>query len=212
MKKIFLLCCATGLMFTACNNTAERKEEPAADTAAPVVEVVQPPMDSAAIMKACTDNMTPGDMHKMMATWAGKWDEQLSFWTAPDAPAQSHTASAENKVILNGLYLQTLHKGDMFGMPFEGMGTMAYDNVKKVFVSTWVDNMGSGIMHLEGIWDDAGKTLTMKGKMSDPISCGEVDVKEITKVIDDNNHVMEMYTTQAGKEFKSMEIKMTRKN
>lgn len=211
MKKILLSICATGLLFAACNNAAETKEETVADTTAPVVEAAQPPMDSAAMMKACMDNMTPGDMHKMMATWAGKWDEQLSFWMKPDAQPETHTATSENKMIFNGLYQQSTHKGDMNGMPFEGMGTMAYDNVRKVFVSTWIDNMGSGIMHMEGTWDDASKTLTMKGKMSDPMSGGEVDVRETIKVVDDNNHVMEMYMTQGGKEFKSMEIKMTRK-
>lgn len=52
----------------------------------------------------------------------------------------------------------------MMGMPFEGHGTLAYDNHRKMFVSTWIDNMGSGIMVLEGTYDDASKTLTLMGK------------------------------------------------
>ena len=35
---------------------------------------------------------------------------------------------------------------------------------------------------------------------------GQVDVREVFTVIDDNNHKMEMYMTQDGKEIKTMEI------
>ncbi len=37
-------------------------------------------------------------------------------------------------------------------------------------------------------------------------------LREIFKIIDDNTQTLEMYTTQkGGKEYKSMEIKLTRK-
>ncbi len=42
---------------------------------------------------------------------------------------------------------------------FEGMSLMGYDNAKKVFMSSWVDNMGSGIMQMEGTWDPNTKTI-----------------------------------------------------
>ncbi len=35
------------------------------------------------------------------------------------------------------------------GMPFEGMGIDGYDNLAKQYVSTWVDNMGTGIMNID---------------------------------------------------------------
>lgn len=28
-------------------------------------------------------------------------------------------------------------------MPFEGISTLGYDNAKKTFFSTWIDNMGN---------------------------------------------------------------------
>jgi hypothetical protein len=42
-------------------------------------------------------------------------------------------------------------------MPFEGRGTEAYDNITKQYVNTWIDNMGTGIMHSTGPCQDAGK-------------------------------------------------------
>ena len=100
----------------------------------------------------------------------------------------------------------------MMGMPFEGMGTMGYDNFKKTFSTTWIDNMGTGVMKLEGPWDEATKSITLKGKSMDPMMMKEVDVWEKFTVVDDNTQMMEMYgSSPDGKDFKTMEIKFTRK-
>jgi len=167
---------------------------------------------SEAEMKAWMEYMTPGDFHKEMAKWDGEWNEDITMWMAPGTPAQKNTASCVNKMILGGRYQSSTHSGSFNGMPFEGISTTGYDNAKKVFVSTWVDNMGTGIMVMEGAWDDKTKTLNLKGKQTDPATGKEMGVRETFKIIDDNTQKMEMYMTPAGgKEYKSMEIVFTRK-
>ncbi len=168
--------------------------------------------NSEAAMKAWQNFMTPGDMHKMMAKWDGTWDSEVTSWMAPGAPPTKSKAVAENKMIYNGLYQQSTHKGDMMGMPFEGMSTVGYDNAKKVFVSSWIDNMGSGIMYMEGTWDAATKTMNFRGTCTDPMSSKTISVRENFKIIDDNTQMMEMYMPGPdGKEFKTMEIKLVRR-
>jgi hypothetical protein len=98
----------------------------------------------------------------------------------------------------------------MMGQPFEGQGTLAWDNARKMLVTTWIDNMGTGVMYLEGTWDSASKSATLKGKSTDPTTGKEMDIKETFTVIDDNTQKMEMFMTQDGKEFKNMEIVFTR--
>src|ERR1044071_383666 len=44
------------------------------------------PMDSAAMAKAWEAYMTPGDMHKWMASTDGKWEAEMTFWMGPGAP------------------------------------------------------------------------------------------------------------------------------
>ena len=169
-------------------------------------------MDSAAMMKAWQSFMTPGDMQKMLAKSEGVWNEEVTTWMDPGKPPQKSIATCTNKMVLNGLYQESVHKGTAMGMPFEGHGTVGYDNAKKVFVSSWIDNMGSGIMYTEGAWGNAGKSLVMKGKMTDPLTGKGTDVKEVMKFMDDNNQTMEMYVAGPdGKEMKTMEIKFTRK-
>ena len=93
------------------------------------------------------------------------------------------------------------------------MSTTAYDNAKKVFISTWIDNMGTGIMKMEGPWDEASKTMTLSGKMMDPSTGRECNMRETFKIVDDNTQIMEMYgpDPKTGKEFKTMTIKLTKK-
>jgi hypothetical protein len=115
-------------------------------------------------------------------------------------------------MIMGGRYQVSNHSGIMMDMPFEGMSTTAFDNQKKVFINTWIDNMGTGMMIMEGPWDEATKTITLKGKMVDPALGKEIEIKEVLKMVDDNTHMFEMYKPgMDGKEFKCMEIKYTRK-
>jgi hypothetical protein len=162
-------------------------------------------------MKAMMAYMTPGEVHQMMAKSVGNWNGALTMWMQPGAPPMNMTAECKNEMILGGRYLQSRNTGSFNGMPFEGIGTTAYDNAKKIFINTWIDNMGTGVMYLEGTWDDPSKSIVFKGKMVDPASGKDIQVKQIVKFIDDDTQLMEMYATQNGKEFKTMEIKFTRK-
>ncbi|MFT3909860.1 MAG: DUF1579 domain-containing protein [Ferruginibacter sp.] len=163
-------------------------------------------------MKAWKDYMTPGEPHKMLAKSNGTWNEEVTSWMMPGAPPEKSTGTCENKMIMNGLYQQSVTKGKMMGMDFEGISTVGYDNARKVFVSTWIDNMGSGIMHMEGVWDDKTKSIEFKGSCTDPMSGKPMSVREIFKIIDEKTQMMEMYMPGPdGKEFKTMEIKFTKK-
>lgn len=172
------------------------------------------PVDSVTAMKAWMDYATPGDLHKMLAKYDGNWTGVSTMWMEAGGKPITSQAECTNKMIFGGRYQQSNYKGSFMGMPFEGMSLMGYDKAKKKFVSTWVDNMGTGIMHAEGDWDAAKKSLEFKGKMADPARPGkECDFREVYIFTDDNNHTMEMYgpDSKTGKEHKSMEIKFTRK-
>lgn len=167
--------------------------------------------DSASMMKAWMTYMTPGEIHKMLAGSDGEWKGDITMWMAPNAPAIKSTGSAVNKMIMGGRYQQSMHTGSFNGMPFEGMSLVGYDNAKKVFMSSWVDNMGTGIMQMEGTWDAKTNTINFTGNTIDPATGKDMKVRETYKIIDNNTHLMEMYAMQGGKEFKTMEIKFTKK-
>jgi Protein of unknown function (DUF1579) len=154
--------------------------------------------------------MATGEMHKMMESWNGEWNEKVKFWMEPDAPPMENESSAINTMILGGRYQQSVHKGSFSGMPFEGISTLGYDNVLKMFVSTWVDNMGSGIMYMEGTWDAKTKTIHFTGTGVNPETEKRMDVKETFRIVDDNTQELKMYMVVDGKDIQTMEIIFTR--
>jgi hypothetical protein len=97
-------------------------------------------------------------------------------------------------------------------MPFEGYSIFGYDNIKKIFESTWIDNMGTGTIHMEGTYDASTKTVNLKGKEMDPMSGKEIDLRQTVQFIDDNNQLVQMFSNRNGQEVKVMEIKLTRKS
>ncbi|RKS96596.1 DUF1579 domain-containing protein [Chryseobacterium defluvii] len=172
------------------------------------------PVDSATATKAWMDFATPGDMHKMLAKSDGSWTGENTMWMEEGGQPMKSTSQATNKMIYGGRYQMSEHKGDFMGMPFEGMSITGYDNAKKKFVSTWIDNMGTGIMDMEGEWNAANKSIEFKGTMSDPARPGKnCDIREIYTFVDDNTQKLEMFGpgSKTGKEMKTMEIVFTRK-
>lgn len=161
--------------------------------------------------RAWMNYMTPSSVHEMISKSDGDWTGETTMWMTPDAPPIKSTTTSSNKMILGGRYQYSTHTGSMFGMPFEGINILAYDNAKKIFKSTWLDNFGTGLMNLEGTWDEATKTINLRGTAVDPMTGKDNDVRETFRIIDDRNQFLEMFMTVDGKEFKTMEIAYTKK-
>lgn len=215
MKQRLIAFCAAALLFAACNN--EKKDDKPANGTMEVKEDTKEkawiPIDSAMMDKAWKESMKLGEPHKMLAKSDGNWDGEVTMWMADGAPPMTSKSTSVNSMIFGGLYQLSKHSGNMMGAPFEGMSTTAYDNTTKEYVSTWIDNMGTGILIMRGNWDDATKSINMSGKMVNPANGLECSMREVFKVIDDDHQVMEMYGPDpaTGKEYKNMEIKYTRK-
>ncbi len=210
MKSINLVFGAVLLLVIACNSEKKGADQDSTAAATSVSDTVSKPIDTAAMNKAWADYMTPGEAHKMLAKADGKWEAEISFYYNPDSPSVNK-ASCENKMILGGRYQQSTYKGMIDGMPFEGISTLAYDNARKIYLSTWIDNMGTGIMQLEGTFDEASRTMNFKGKATDVATGKDIAVREVFKMVDDDTQTMEMYETKEGKETKTMSILLKRK-
>ncbi|HMJ48553.1 MAG TPA: DUF1579 domain-containing protein [Ferruginibacter sp.] len=219
MKRIILTACSAILLLIACNSSETKESTTDSTGTTPVSTDVKKdeawvPVDSATMMKAMMDYGTPGDMHKMLASWNGTWSGETTMWESEGAAPRQSSGTAVNSMIFGDRYQTSTHKGNMMGMPFEGRSTMGYDNATKKFVSTWIDTWSTGIMNMSGNWDATTKTLNMSGTMPDICRPGkECTLREVFTVVDDNTQRMEMYgpDPKTGKEYKMMEIKMTRK-
>ena len=155
----------------------------------------------------------PGPMHQILANNVGEWTATTTMWMAPNTQPVKNTASATSLMIMNGLYEQSTHTANFMGMPFSGISTTGYDNARKVFVNTWIDNMGSGVMYSEGKYNEAKKCIEFKGKMTCPVACKAVDFSQTLTFIDADHQKLEMWapSSTTGQTFKTMEVLSTRK-
>ena len=127
--------------------------------------------------------------------------------------------TATRKSIMDGRYFTADFDGTM-KMPgengkmkdfnFKGTSIEGYDNVQKKFVSTWCDNMGTGIVISEGTYDPATKTFTYNAEM-EMMPGMKTKVREVLKMVDADHHNFEWYENRGGQEVKTMEINYTRK-
>jgi hypothetical protein len=158
--------------------------------------------------------------HKLLADMAGTWTYNIKMWMNPDPSAkpQESKGTATRKSMMDGRYfvVDVTGKMPMPGpdgklkeMTFKGMGIEAYDNAKKKFVGSWIDNMGTGIMMSEGTYDPATKTFTYTGEY-EGIPGMKQKVREVLKIVDKDHQTFEWYEDRGGQEAKTMEISYTR--
>ncbi|HJW16096.1 MAG TPA: DUF1579 domain-containing protein, partial [Flavisolibacter sp.] len=166
MKSLTIFICAVLFAF-GCKNAEQTPQD--TKVAAAATTIPSSPVavkDTNATQNAWIVNSQPGEMHKMISLWNGTWSGEVTMWESPGAQPVKSNATVVNKMVLGNRYQQSSFKGTYQGKPFEGLGTLAYDNSRKMFILTWIDNTGTGMMSAEGPWDPASKSITFRGTMS----------------------------------------------
>ena len=147
------------------------------------------------------------DEHKLLQKDVGTWDATVKLWPVANAEPVESKGTEKNELLPGGLWLVTHFEGDFGGMKFVGVGTMGYDPEEKKYVGTWIDNMTPHLMVTKADYDAKTKTFTGKSESRDPATGKLLPTKSISRYVDDNTRVFEMYTPDPdGKEFKMMEM------
>jgi hypothetical protein len=162
----------------------------------------------------------PGENHKRMQGLVGTWSYTTKWWMSPDAPPSESSGTMVARSVMEGRYLVSDHTGKMqmpgpdgkpMDMEFKGMAVEGYDNAKKKYVASWIDNMGTGIMNLEGTYDSATKALTYLAEY-EAMPGMKMKIREVVTKIDDDHNRMEFFEDRGGKEVKTMQIDYARKS
>ena len=172
------------------------------------------------MMKQMMEMSKLNENQKMLSDMNGNWNFTIKMWMNPDpnAPPQESKGTATRKSLMGGRYVAMDVTGKMQmpdetrkmkDMQFKGMGIEGYDNAKRKFVSSWIDNMGTGIQISEGSYDPATKTFTYTSEI-EMMPGMKTPVREVIKVPDNNHMVLEWYENHGAQEKKTMEINYTR--
>jgi hypothetical protein len=63
---------------------------------------------------------------------------------------------------------------------------------------------------MEGKWNSDKNAIEFTGKQTDPMTGNDIKTRETMTFNPDGSQLMEMWMTDKGKEFKMMEMKLTR--
>jgi hypothetical protein len=163
------------------------------------------------MMKVYEAAAAPGPEHAMLAKNAGRWNATVKSWMDPQGEPEVSEGTEESEMIFGGRYLSSHFKGSMMGQPYEGMGTLGYDNVKKKYVGTWFDTMSTGIMSFEGDYNPETKEMVCHGRFTDAMTGQEQQCRMVSRFVSDDQHVFEMWGPDpTGRDVKWMEITYNR--
>jgi len=197
-------------------SSAYAQSEPAKPAAGAPAPVAKPDPKKEAeqkkMMEAWQKYSTPGAEHQKLKSFAGHWEATVKMWFDPAGPVEEVPGKAEMKTILGDRFLQQEFTGTMMGQPFNGIGVTGYDNVRKKWVSNWMDSTATGFYTGEGTADKTGDVITFASVATDPMTGKQRKGRDVLRLESPQKVVFESYATgKGGKEFKMLEITYTRK-
>jgi hypothetical protein len=122
------------------------------------------------MMKKAEAAGTPGSAHRALDALVGDWSIDARCWMTPDGPPAVNKGTSKVRWILGDRFVQEDFNGEFMGKAFHGIGLTGYDNMKKKYVGSWIDDMSTGMFVTEGTADADGKGFTFHGKMDDPMT------------------------------------------
>jgi hypothetical protein len=167
-------------------------------------------MDMQAMMEIYKKVGTPGEPHKLLAKMEGSWNTRTTGYQEGKQVMES-SGTCEQKLVLDGHYLEQTYTGTMDGMPFTGINLLGYNNHTKKYESIWIDSMSTAIYFFVGTGSADGRTIAQECSYVDPAR-GPAVWLSVTRIKDDNTLEFEMFITpKGGKKEKMMEMTVSRK-
>ncbi len=158
-------------------------------------------------MKMIAERAATVEEHAKFARFAGTWDAELTCVEGGAERKSKGTNTTES--LLGGRVLLSKFKGEMGGMPFEGVELSGYDKEKKQHWTIWCDSFGTGYIRMLGERNKDGNVALT----SDEFDCMGMKFvgRAVTKVVDADHHDFEFVSTSPGVPENKMTIRYARR-
>ncbi len=150
---------------------------------------------------------TPGAEQTWLSTQAGTFITKAKFRMDPSAPWMESDGLVVRAMDMGGRFLIEDFTGSMMGMPFRGRGTTGWDNGRRVFVTTWYDNMSTGIAQGVGQWNEDRTKVNWEITQTDPMKKAPITTKADWWWKKNGTQVFDSWMpTPTGEQFHAMRI------
>ncbi len=171
------------------------------------------------------DYSRPGKYHQLLAELVGTWTFKGGHFSEDPNPDSNKVVFKLNgtlvrKSFANGRFFIVEGAGGKLQMPIQDgkmkevnakyIETEGYDNVKKKFLLTFINNhIGSDISFSEGDYDSTTKTITFNSE-NELVPGRKTQVRELFIIFNKNHYRLEYYNEQNGMYIKATEIDCVR--
>ena len=145
-----------------------------------------------------------GKFHEFLKQFEGTWETKSEFKMGEQVMKSKGTET--DKLGVGGLFLITDVKSDMDGMAFDAHSIWGYDEHKKKYTGSWVDNMSTAIWPFEGTVDEAGKVFTLTMEGPDPHTEKMIKIKLVHEI--SGKDARSLTLVMPGPDGKEMEMKI----
>lgn len=146
-------------------------------------------------------------MSERLKAHVGTWDCRMSVWSGPGEPL---VAKGTEVVRSLGTHVLADYTSVAPEMPFLGHGVTSWDPTRKVFVTVWVDSIGTAPAILEGTYDKGSNTITFRGETD--MMGQRMKVRQLVAAQDEDHRTFDMFVTPpGGKEMQAMRVEYTRR-
>lgn len=154
--------------------------------------------EMAAAMEKARRFTQPGEAHKALGRFAGKWSTEMRFFMM-GKPTPPEKGTAEFAWLMPGRWMKGEMSGSLMGNPAKWFTLIGYDNFKQSYVTTNVSTMDTAMTHAEGDMDPGGAVLIMYGTLDEYLT-GEHDkmVKYVWRFASPDRIVMEVHDLPIG--------------
>jgi len=149
----------------------------------------------------------PTAHHEAMKKGVGVWDVVMKM-TGPDGKPVESKGTWTSRM-LGEFWCVSDFKGDMMGMPFQGINLRGYDADKQKHVAVWVESTAPEMSLSEGECSDNCRKITLWSTGKDPVTGQPTRWKMVTEGKSDDEFVLTM--SSEGKTGGEMVMTYTRK-
>lgn len=143
----------------------------------------------------------PGNNHKLLQSLAGEWnfrDAKLAFVKGTLSRKAIYNGRFCLVIITGGKLKVPIANGEMKEENYQSMQIEGYDNPRKAFVTTSINNhIGSDIQEQTGVYDAGKKQFTYTWE-SLLLPTAAVTNKRVLSIVDDNHYKEEFFEVQDG--------------
>lgn len=109
----------------------------------------------------------PVQQHEILDQLAGRWEQQVQVWAAPDARPEDSRLNANYRWILGGRFLIGELEGYIAGDMFSAREMLGYDAYRGEFTQVWIDNRTTAFTVARGQYRENDKSIVLDGTEDD---------------------------------------------